>query len=277
MLAHVANSHIKSQTPILIHESVIGFPFSLIEDIFARHYHCTRLKVSTADVGFGHLVRQVRYYDVLVNKQRAAIVTPLQELYNHVTEAFHERMPEPKLTQGAFLLATESEIVDRNERMHNGRRPGSCSTPLQSYTDKQSANLQVYKREFKKRFGSRACKRAMFHLNDNPKVRTVWSGREGCLPTIRKAMGPIHSMEADRQVTTTEAMTAMGFVVYEDIAVASGLWQTLPADFVSARVAFSCLGNAMHQANCSVVLAVTLAATRPLGKYEIAFHAAAAK
>ena len=267
-----ANAHIKSQTPILIHENVVGFEFSLVESIFGRHYHCTRLKVCTGDVGFSKLVRRVRYYDVLVHKSRAQIVTPLQQLYDHVIAAFREHIPQPELTQGSFLLASESEIEDATGRIRASRRAGSCSDPLQSYTDKQCKNLRVYKTQFKKQFGGRACKRALFHLNDNPKKRIVWSGRDGCLPTIRKAMGPIHSMEVDRQVTAREAMTAMGFVVFEDLAVASGLEQTLPEDFVGSPGTMSCLGNAMHQTNCSVVLAVTLAATRPFSKYERAFH-----
>ena len=85
-------------------------------------------------------------------------------------------------------------------------------------------------------------------------------------------MGPVHSMELDRLVTVREAMTATGFSVYHEIASASRLLQVLSDDFLDMGVAMSSLGNAMHQANCSVVLALTMAATRPINKYEISFR-----
>ena len=64
----------------------------------------------------------------------------------------------------------------------------------------------------------------------------------------------------------------MGFVVSEEIANLSGLPQILPDDLLAGSKSRGAVGNAMHLANATVILAVALACTRPISEEEAAFH-----
>ena len=122
-----------------------------------------------------------------------------------------------------------------------------------------------------KRFGKDKLKDAFFHLNDNPQKRCVWSGATGALPTLRRAMGPIHSQSEDRPITGRESLTAMGFIAYDDLASETGLEVLLPTWLLDDPGVFQITGNAMHLANATIVTTIALACVTRINPEELAF------
>ena len=250
-----ARVQINNNTPLLIHENVVGFALELMHLIFGKHYDIVRLKVSPKHAGFGKLVRRERVYDVLIHRQRAKLDHDVEKLY----AATATRMRDNGVKTGCFMLAAPEEVNAFETATALRRKRGSVESPTDKYTKMQNRNLKLYRKMFKNKFGKKRLRTAYFHLNDNPSCRCVWSGSTGCLPTLRRAMGPIHSMAANRQVMPREALTAMGFVAYDFVAEATGLPMVLPASVLNSRTVSGMTGNAMHLANATIVAVVAMA------------------
>ncbi len=265
-----AKIHIHSATPLLLHENVPGFPEELMVRIFGLHYDCTRLQVSTAAAGFGHQLRRHRVYDVLVHKRFATTMYPIDELYTTITRNFVELTERSQ--HACFMIALPAEVGMEHRAKVEFRKTGSTTAADQMYTDNQQNNLARYTAMFTERYGLEESRHAFYHLNDNPQQRCVWSGTGRCLPTIRRAMGPVHSAQFNRPVTTREALTAMGFIVYDDLAESTGLPKLMQDVHLDGRASRAATGNAMHLPNSLIVLATALSAVRAVRPAELAFH-----
>ena len=89
----------------------------------------------------------------------------------------------------------------------------------------------------------------IFHLGDNPRKRLVWSGKKGALPTCRTTMGFLWFEPLGRWLLVDEIAKAMG-------------WPQESLDqFDHGTRLMKLLGNSMHLANATAVLALALACT----------------
>ena len=87
--------HIKHQTPLLVHENVVGFALDLMKAIFGKWYFIVRLRVSTDHAGYGGQARRDRVYDVLAHRKRARIVKDIDAIYKEVVSVIGKTYAKP--------------------------------------------------------------------------------------------------------------------------------------------------------------------------------------
>ena len=94
----------------------------------------------------------------------------------------------------------------------------------------------------------KASELGIYHLNDNPRKRCVWSVASGRLPTLRKSMGPLWLKQKSRRIRNCELVAAMGW----DHRVA------IPGKPKSYKVC-AFLGNSMHFSSVQLMVFIALA------------------
>ena len=184
-------------------------------------------------------------------------------LYKSLCKHFEE--VEKNSDTGMCMIATREDAqrgleAARSKKGGKFVKPGKHSWK-ETLAPGQLTRLQAYHKLWQQRFGrsSAGDKRAFFHLNDDPAVRCVWSGKQGCIPTMRKSMGPIWSDYHSRPVLVSEMLTSMGWFVDEKLAAAAGV-STFPIDdSINYR---KLIGNSMHLANVTAVLLTALASVK---------------
>jgi hypothetical protein len=146
-------------------------------------------------------------------------VKDIEAVYQEVVSIIGKTSVKP----GCFMIASEGEVSSHlaNVAIARQRIKGSSSNKSAMYTKAQWKNLKAYRKKYIKRYGKSKLPQAFFHLNDNPDKRCVMTSSTAILPTLRKAMGPIHCEALNRPVTPREALTAMGFVAYDSVAKAT--------------------------------------------------------
>ncbi len=253
--------------PLVIHENVLGFDTTLFDRVLGQYYVIVLLTVRTAHVAFGRQTRRVRRYAVMTHKVKAIVVYPIAQLYEEVTAHFqdleHRSVPSFCVERPAGLL------VAKRQRMQQLKTSdAACHLHFRDLlTPLQSGRLRFMCRLWARMFGIEATldSRALFHLGDDPWKRLIWSGSVGCLPTLRRGMGPIWSPSLGRWITAVELLTAMGFVAHPEVSARSGLQPHLPQRFLQDSTSVvRAVGNAMHLVNAAVVLAVSAACVRIL-------------
>ena len=140
------------------------------------------------------------------------------------------------------------------------------------YTKSQVKNLKADRKKYVKRYGKSKLPQAFFHLNDNPAKRCVMTSPTACLPTLRKAMGPIHCQGLKRPVTPREALTAMGFIAYDSVAKATNYPMKLPESLMDSPAVRPMTGNAMHLPNATIVTVVAMACVQLITTEEASFR-----
>lgn len=121
--------------------------------------------------------------------------------------------------------------------------PGKREADLSAGQKKNVARYRqlVKARKLKKLHCS---KLRLFHTNDNPFKRCVWSVARGRCPTLRHCMGPLWLDNDGRTVFPCELLQSMGWAASTKLPL--GLNVT------------SLLGNSMHMASVHAVICVAL-------------------
>ena len=97
------------------------------------------------------------------------------------------------------------------------------------------------------------------HLGDNPENRLIWSAHSGRIPTLRRGSGKLYSPFLQRWMVPVEKLSALGFPVTKDTAVAMGVPMLPVADYLRAS---SVAGNSFHFSTAAVVQLVALSCYR---------------
>jgi hypothetical protein len=146
-----------------------------------------------------------------------------------------------------IATATPEQVAaELHKRCKCGPDPCSCTFEEQ-LTGPQRVRLRDYRRIFAKRNHDGQMPPPIFHLGDNPKKRLVWSGKSGAMPTCRTSMGFLWFEPLNRWLFANEIAKAMG-------------WESLD-HFDHGTRFIKLLGNSMHLANATAILALTLACT----------------
>jgi len=228
----------------------------VITDTIQETHRIYKFEVETDDVGYGKQCRRARKYHAMIDDRVAMLADPVA-LYEKIKTNFETASAGSEA--GMSMIAGQVELDIALKRKCQCESDCVCTWAGQ-LTEGQRTRLQAYKNIWKKKFGMKAeaDKRAFFHLNDNPKYRCVWSGQKGCFPTIRRGMGPVWSAYHKRPVMASELLTSMGWHVSPGSAAAVGVpFVPFNTDMHLHRL----VGNAMHLANVTAVMAAILACT----------------
>ena len=238
----------RDSPPIIIHENVIGFPVTIMQDELGELYEVTRLHVTPDDVGFGFINRP-RVYDVLFLRGVVSGVN-LQEVY----EVLAQRLRKDVSSWPDWVWkATADELtaaLSSRRRPEESRSLDDWSTHL---TLEQQSYIARYTALWTKAHGSAPAEAAhcLFDLSVTPEFHGVSVG--GVLPTMRHRAAVWWSPSRSRWMLPREKAACMGFPVYDDLARAARVpLDTETIGHIAGNA--SPIGNAMHVANVGVVM-----------------------
>ena len=137
---------------------------------------------------------------------------------------------------------------------------GSCNSFFYLLNPFEKDRLKRYIRKWKLLHGQdpRSDANAIFHLQDDPDVRTCWSS-SGHFPSLRKSMGILWHAQSETTILPRERLALMGWPVYPMLAEAAGI---TPFNFPDLKRASRYAGNAYHVSMYGVWMAVCLACVR---------------
>ena len=239
--------------PIVIHENVTRFPSELFNAAFKDKYVIYEIRARPCDVGFA-CIRRPRVYRVAVDRRLKLLASPL-DLYKQVTAEFMRQERPMSLADALFDGRNTAPFKKR------------CLTVKQ----------QKYYRDFKRLWRARnrgklrvPGRPAVFHLGDNPLKRCVMSdtSRVAQLPTLRAGMSRlvIGSARPPREVAPSELLLTMGWPIPSavgadsDNASVDARTVLKMSELLTPRQVLKKLGNSMHLAVVTAVIACALAA-----------------
>jgi len=273
VLAWWAQTVLRLETPVWIHENVPQQPVEVFNVMLGSWYDIISLEVSPDMVGFGVIERKRRYI-LGLRKGSVEILADPQAVLKHVTQTLKGIRTRPR----DALLASDEEVLTEVIELCSARRvqvPAAAMTctalrqlDLRSLlTDRERRSLEDYEQAYFERFGhlSENDPDAFFNLGDNAGNRLTWSCVSGKLPTLRCSSGKVWSAYAKRWLTSLELLATMGFPTYEHLARSMGV---APMRFQNMAQARLFLGNAMHAAVAGVVVLVTFSCIRHVDKAE---------
>ena len=237
--------HRNANTPLLVHENVMGFDARVLFELMADKYEIRELLVRTREFGFSY-IRRPRVYHILALRGVLAFATCPCQLFTSVAQRLVAGLPRASLTK--YFFATDEEATRANFRQ-------------KKLTSHQARYLRIYTSMWQDTVGTDAAvdPRAVFDLSQNPEKRRVWSysSVEGFrLPTFTRTS--IFWVPALRRfMLPMELASAIGLPCHPYLLAASGLRQHMPT-----TPSTQMLGNAMHVASVGLVLSVALSSVR---------------
>lgn len=257
-----AQHMIRARVPCWIHENVVAQPLWLLQLLLGEHYIIMPLNLSPKSVGFGLLERK-RVYTLGVHKQEATLTANPYEVMQFVQGKLSRVQPQPK----DCLMADIREIIQearevcelRGAQLPPGLEHATADNLDLSglLTERERAAVIGFTHAYLERFGTDPAQdpNAVWFLGDNPSARLTWSCASGAIPTFRTNNGNMWLPARRRWLTNLEALSSMGFPVYE----ATARFMGVPLmTFESPGDARRFLGNAMHMGCAGVALIVCL-------------------
>eukprot|EP00973_Karenia_brevis_P032530 4487002-Karenia_brevis.AAC.1 len=98
----------------------------------------------------------------------------------------------------------------------------------------------------------------VYNLTDNPEVRLSWTTSNLAIPTYRTNTNFLWYPAFNRHLSRRERLATLGFPVFPPLAVAAGSSHILGKDLKETQ---TMVGNSMHLANATCVVAACLAST----------------
>ena len=238
---------------VLIHENVVGFDSSLLQETLGGLYDLVVLNVEPAHAAFP-MVARPRSYAVLFLRDHVEHIVPVSTLYDQVEQAFLRNVPRPSLSSLCVAeewccLAEENKLRGAKGLPNLEKLSGDWSYLL---TDKQRNYLSLYQA---------ACppaaqiEKQVFDLSQNPKARQR-SCSNGVLPTITQKSGRLWLPGKGRWLLPCELAYAQGFVVTPSASEDAKVQQDVES-YTLAQI-----GNSMHVASVGSVMAIALASVR---------------
>ena len=249
--------HKRRGTKLLIFENSSYCPQSFLEDNLGDDYYIVRLLVKPQDMCFSHVNRSRVYY-VARHKHQTCLLADIQSTYLKAAETVRasftgKRLPEP----GDCLVATAADIRrTESARAHYlNIAPRFNEDWRYLLTPKERKRLKRYNKLWREKFDSQPHhnSNAFFNLGDNPLKRKIWSA-EGSLPAFRRQAGKMWSAKANRWLTSTERLVALGYPANLQTSNAARC-QPVPIPTAGAD---AMAGNAWHLSNAGLVLLVAL-------------------
>ena len=248
-----------------IHENVLGFRTSLIDEAVGCSYKVFHIQSDPGHLGFT-CIRRPRIYSVLLRKGCVRVVHDLHLAYKHVCAAVSARGTVPL---SDLFFATPSELLEEENRRrrqeHLGPLAGHTSNWSYLLTKAQVKACKDYMVMWQRECGTDPAQddSCLFDLNQNPlsgnrKSWTFSASTGYSLPTLRFSGNLLWSPKFKRWLLPVECAGAMGWPVRDSHVLRTG---TPPCniDFGNRR-----LGNSMHIASVGSVVAVTLACTESM-------------
>lgn len=239
---------------IAIHENVVGFDLSLLQESLGEEYWLEHVRVSPAHLGFP-MSRRPRLYSISLRKACFRKPPDMQALFDRIVSrmAYHV-LGDPF---SWVTLATAAELAQEENRIRKQRGMEPIDTPSADWsyllTDAQKRRL----RQCKERNSTKLSKRAdVYDLGQNP-----GGGNEVfCpgLPTLRRGSSRLWLASGQRWLLPAELRATMGFPTYRPLAQAACV-----AMDTSANEAMFATGNAMHVANVGAVIAIACCMAQP--------------
>lgn len=262
--------HLAKQTPVLVHENVVGFGLDLLYQLMGALYHIIVVQAGPEDVGWP-CCRRPRLYIALLHRAKVRMLVNPAWLFEQVCTSLRPNA----LRIRDCLIAGSGELDDEERELSSmrGHRLTRCWGPgshlsasrfrrlSHLLSEGERGRLQLYAHTFHQRYGLDPSTDLdlVCNLGDNPGAGWLtWSAppmRPGCsspglhrLPTLRKNWSlqwlPAHG----RWLLGSERLVTMGFPPNEQLSRVYGL----SGHF---RLPWACrnlLGNAMHVANIGV-------------------------
>ena len=168
------------------------------------------------------------------------------ELFRKLSK--HFEAVEAASKPAEFATATPAQVEEAlKQRTRCDCKKGKCRCTWEStFTNPQRKRIQQYNQMWRDRFG-KIDDRAIYHVNDSPKIRRVWSGASGAVPCLRRAMGPLFMPTRQRVLLPQELLTAMGWFCSPEAARHAGV----PGHHLKPDKDINwpkLLGNSMHLA-----------------------------
>ena len=233
---------------VAIHENVVGFDTSLLEENLGHLYHVSHVRVSPSDLGFP-MIRRPRIYSVLLRRDSASHPVAVQALYDALVADLRYSVDG---SPSSWLWGAPSEDLLAEENRARAVRqlaPLTCPSTDWRYllTAKQRSRLEGYLAQA--RAAGKDLDRVVVDLGVNP---TACSGISEGLPALRCTTTRLWSPPRRRWMVPTERLAAMGFPVFDGLAESGRVFP----DTLSRSAPQHCTGNAMHVANVGVMMAL---------------------
>ena len=254
---------VAAQIPLAIHENVVGFDMSVLQEMIGHLYDLHPLQVQPSDVGIGW-IRRSRLYVVCVLRSALVVSHDITQLYSQVCRAIGARSNG---TIADLIRASKDELLVEENLVRQARKMALVPRPSKDWTylltSRQQTVLAKLSAEWLQRHQRKPIQdpECVFDLHRSLQQSSCPAVR-GKLPTLTTTnVRSLWLPHKRRWLLHRELSAAMGYPVYRDLALAANVSEdkvTSPPGCISTT-----LGNAMHVANAGCVLAVALAATSP--------------
>ncbi len=247
---------------VVVHENVPGFDGQLLETFLGDLFEIITVRTSPKQCGFAFLNRP-RLYAMLLLRGETVKLRPLQETYNHITQAAKEHI-ERVSPSFCFVATTGALLAEENSR----RRQTGCMPVLQpsrdwSYmlTPKQQGYVRNYLAARKCCGGLSPSEYAavyMCNICQNPLHRRIQLCHDGMMPTFTRST-KLWVPFLRRWLLPCEMALAMGLPTTVEAA------EHAKVDRDASQHSYALVGNMMHVACVGTVLAVALSCVAPRG------------
>ncbi|CAE7248679.1 unnamed protein product [Symbiodinium sp. CCMP2456] len=254
-----AKLHIHLGTPLLVIENVQELDMQMIRLLYGRYYHIQQLCVSPGDQGHAAVARD-RTYLILARLGQVEQVHDPRLVYEQVSDNIKARA---RTRPRDYFVATRSQVIQ--EAQHTARvrnmffRKAHRMDSL--FNDRERRAWRCVRQRYRAVFQKRAASDPdlVVHLGDNPENRLIWSAHSGKIPTLRRGSGKLYSPFLRRWMVPVEKLSALGFPVTKDTAIAMGVPMLPVADPLRAS---SVAGNSFHFSTACVAQLVALSCYR---------------
>ncbi|CAE7811025.1 unnamed protein product [Symbiodinium sp. CCMP2592] len=233
----------------------------MIRLLYGRYYDIQQLWVTPSDQGHAAVAR-ARTYLILARLGQVEQVHDPSFVYDQVTDNIKARV---QTRPRDYFVATRNQVLQ--EAQHTARvrnvvfRKVSwlscsgtcCARRLDSLLNEREQRAwkcvrQRYRNVFQRRAASDPD--LVVHLGDNPENRLIWSAHSGKIPTLRRGSGKLYIPFLQRWMVPVEKLSALGFPVTKDTAIAMGVPMLPVVDHLRAS---SVAGNSFHFSTAAVV------------------------
>ncbi|CAE7811005.1 unnamed protein product [Symbiodinium sp. CCMP2592] len=245
-----AKLHIHLGTPLLVIENVQELDMHMIRLLYGRYYDIQQLWVTPSDQGHAAVAR-ARTYLILARLGQVEQVHDPSFVYDQVTDNIKARV---QTRPRDYFVATRNQVLQeaqhtarvRNVVFRKARRLDSLLNEREQRAWK--CVRQRYRNVFQRRAASDPD--LVVHLGDNPENRLIWSAHSGKIPTLRRGSGKLYIPFLQRWMVPVEKLSALGFPVTKDTAIAMGVPMLPVVDHLRAS---SVAGNSFHFSTAAVV------------------------
>lgn len=245
------------RTPLFSHENVNGFPDTIIARNTPKHDMVRIPDVSPSHAGFDFIDRP-RVFDLGWCPECVNLTAEPMDCYGYIAERMQSHAP---IGIRDTLMSTYGDVWKEEMAICRTRglswRPGHDSSYILNRSEKE--RLQWYDVLYWRKSGGKIpCMDPdmVYGLGDDPWGRISWAFC-GRLPTFRRNTCRLWSPWAKRFITLTERYSQMGFPCDDKLAQAAGANKVFPIPD-QPHTAQTMLGNSMHVANATMVLATHL-------------------